>query len=37
MANRELGEEMDKYVTAATIEIDENTMIKRPDVINRAF
>lgn len=34
---QELGEEMGQYVTAATTEMDENRMIKRPGVINGGF
>ena len=34
---QELGEGMGEYVTAATSEIDQNRMIKRPGVINGGF
>lgn len=34
---QDLGTEMGEYVTAATTEIDENRMIKRPGVINGGF
>jgi uncharacterized protein len=32
-----LGDEMEGYITAATTEIDENRMIKKPGVINGGF
>jgi predicted enzyme related to lactoylglutathione lyase len=34
---QKLGEEMGDYVTAATTEIDENRMVKRPGAINGGF
>jgi len=34
---QKLGEEMGNYVTAATTEIDEYRMVKRPGVINGGF
>jgi predicted enzyme related to lactoylglutathione lyase len=34
---QKLGEEMGEYVTAATTEIDEERMIKRPGAINGGF
>ncbi|HVQ00842.1 MAG TPA: VOC family protein [Candidatus Thermoplasmatota archaeon] len=34
---QKLGEEMGEYVTAATTELDEHRMIKRPGVINGGF
>lgn len=34
---QKLGEEMGEYITAATTEVDEKRMVKRPGVINGGF